>query len=825
MRLIRFLKKNWIFASVLIVLVALSIGLTGIIIHGTLNSPYIGAKIESKKGLWEVTHINKNGPAEKSGLKLGDKILKIGNLNYSPQVFTYHFDIASPKELKNWVKNRNFLYYHFIKNKKIELNLSLGNSIFIIPIQYPIALASSKLFSTLLLFGFVLSAIIVFLFQGYSTSGKAYSIFSVLLYLYLAPFIQDSLELPGPPIFNRLNAYLAYYLFLILTPFFLHFVLKVDSENRFFISKKPILSLYGLFGGILGFYALGFGTMQLWVWFTFGLFLSASGFLIWRFFKTTNLVSKKKLKWIAWGIIVSIGPTFIATIEIAILGHSLLGENNLIYNMMLLTIPISSTIALTGYKLWAIDNVLYKSIQVLIAFTMLWSITLMLGPFSSSIYSFISQPLVLIPYLLIFSYILNKISNKFEKKFLSRWFFKGHYEFEKSLLEIFQSGNKYLLSIQKSMQALSHNSIVQEIYVAYQKKDELVFSTNKGTTKFLMNTQFSDFLSSTNLQFFHNSPLAINLAPKSKIKINDQAKFYDYCFPLWSSEKIIGGLFILAKKGASPLSSGHLELLRKIASDLSHKIVMNLMTEKLNQDTKKRIMEIISTVSHDLKSPLLSMIWSTQNLEFMIDSGASKEKMKESLKTMNFSSEIMENLVQEIIDFTKIESGKEFKYDPKVCHIPAIIKQSLDQFELIAGTKKLRLISTFSHDTIQAMGEKKYYFRIIGNLIDNAIKYSKEDSEIKVSAIKEAEFVRIEVEDKGKGIREKEQGLIFDQFFQEEKNEIVNSVGLGLFIVKKLIVLQKGTIEVLSKVGKGTTFVLRFPLVKEAPLLEKLEKV
>jgi signal transduction histidine kinase len=101
---------------------------------------------------------------------------------------------------------------------------------------------------------------------------------------------------------------------------------------------------------------------------------------------------------------------------------------------------------------------------------------------------------------------------------------------------------------------------------------------------------------------------------------------------------------------------------------------------------------------------------------------------------------------------------------------------------------------------------------VLQNLIDNAIRYSNKNGEIKISLFKENEIAIIRVSDNGRGISAEDLPCIFDRFYQADKSRGTEGSGLGLSIVKWIVEAHKGTIDVESKLSQGSTFTAKLPI-------------
>jgi len=240
-----------------------------------------------------------------------------------------------------------------------------------------------------------------------------------------------------------------------------------------------------------------------------------------------------------------------------------------------------------------------------------------------------------------------------------------------------------------------------------------------------------------------------------------------------------------------------------------------LITAYRNAVKKRMLMEesfnsklnFFTNISHELRTPLTLI---GDPVEDMIDDENLTVKQRNVLQIVRRNVNILMRLVNEILDFRKIQSGKmtmtlsDFDLD-------TYMRQWITVFEASAEKKKVKL-NLDVDDKLSVRADVYKVERICYNLLSNAIKYTKEGGTVNFSAHKEGENYRIQVADTGVGIPKGELPQIFDKFFQAEKHTH-GGTGLGLAIVKAFVELHKGKVEVESEEGKGTTFTVTMPLI------------
>lgn len=246
-------------------------------------------------------------------------------------------------------------------------------------------------------------------------------------------------------------------------------------------------------------------------------------------------------------------------------------------------------------------------------------------------------------------------------------------------------------------------------------------------------------------------------------------------------------------------------------------IVLEDITERKMIDKMRT--EIVSVTSHQLRTPL-SVI--KGNLEMVLEGDAGKitKEQKEILQEAFWGNERMINLVNNLMDISKIEEGRfEMKFEPT--QFEKLIGQAVVELEPLA--KKNKVILEYRPPTLplpKVNIDQARIKQVIQNLVDNAIKYSRIDTRgkvlVEIQKEKEGKFFRVSVQDNGAGIPRDEQEKIFGRFFRASnisKLDPGGGSGLGLYIVKAIIEQSGGRIWFESEgEGKGTTFYFTLPI-------------
>jgi CheY-like chemotaxis protein len=233
-------------------------------------------------------------------------------------------------------------------------------------------------------------------------------------------------------------------------------------------------------------------------------------------------------------------------------------------------------------------------------------------------------------------------------------------------------------------------------------------------------------------------------------------------------------------------------------------------------ETKDRFLSI---VSHDLKTPFSSILGFTDLL--LNDEGLSEIERKQYIKFIQESSSSMLALVNSLLDWNRLQTGR-IKFEPEKIEVQKIIEKC---FNTVVGTaikKKIKLVSNIE-DNLYIFADKQLTIQVFNNLISNAVKFTSEGGVITVSGspAKKTRFFEFSVKDTGIGIKEENQKKLFgiDAKFSTEGTAGEKGTGLGLSLVKEIIEKHGGTIRVESEYGKGSDFRFTLPVASANILL------
>lgn len=225
--------------------------------------------------------------------------------------------------------------------------------------------------------------------------------------------------------------------------------------------------------------------------------------------------------------------------------------------------------------------------------------------------------------------------------------------------------------------------------------------------------------------------------------------------------------------------------------------------------------EFVSVASHQLRTPLTGIKWFTELL-LKGKAGAVSDEQKDFLQQISDSNNRMIALVNDLLNVSRIETGRKFSIEKKLTDIVLMIQEVVEEHQIIAAKRgvTLKLGGRWPKElTLNMDGEKMR--QVFQNLVSNAIKYSKEANGVVAVALDRSESGRVifSVKDNGFGIPKPQQEKIFQKFFRAE-NVLsgFEGTGLGLYIAKAIVEGHGGRIWFESAEGKGTAFFVALPL-------------
>jgi K+-sensing histidine kinase KdpD len=294
-------------------------------------------------------------------------------------------------------------------------------------------------------------------------------------------------------------------------------------------------------------------------------------------------------------------------------------------------------------------------------------------------------------------------------------------------------------------------------------------------------------------------------------------------YPMLAGKQVIGAIYagdFVPKK----FKTRHVRLLAVLSHHLTVAIEKSKLYESLEKkisDYKKTISNLEKTnalktdfcshVSHELKTPLTSMKAYVETLLTHIEDPNFKQRT-EFLEIVGRETDRLIRIVRDILDISRIEFG-ERPLTRKIFSIEELIRDMVSMMQPTLNTKNMRLVMAIPEGLPNVDGDQDLLKQVFINLLNNAIKYSPEDSTIKIGVEERAVELAILVEDEGIGIPEEAIENIFDKYYRvkSDKSSRNDGAGLGLAIVKNIVEQHGGYVAVQSEENKGSTFTFTIP--------------
>ncbi|WDV44603.1 HAMP domain-containing sensor histidine kinase [Clostridiaceae bacterium M8S5] len=217
--------------------------------------------------------------------------------------------------------------------------------------------------------------------------------------------------------------------------------------------------------------------------------------------------------------------------------------------------------------------------------------------------------------------------------------------------------------------------------------------------------------------------------------------------------------------------------------------------------------QFIASISHELRTPLTAIKgWS----ETLLENDTTKDDMMAGLNIINTETLRLTRLVEELLDFSRIER-KELELKLTTVDIGILINDVAHLFEQRSNKESIIInIKEYEQD-MKILGDYNRLKQVLINVIDNSFKFNKNEGYINITVSKEDEYAIIEIEDSGIGIAKNQLKKVTDKFYKG--SEDTSGSGLGLAISKEIIELHKGVFKISSNIGKGTKVIIRLNLI------------
>lgn len=231
-------------------------------------------------------------------------------------------------------------------------------------------------------------------------------------------------------------------------------------------------------------------------------------------------------------------------------------------------------------------------------------------------------------------------------------------------------------------------------------------------------------------------------------------------------------------------------------------VITNYTDQKEIESLKE---DFVATLTHDLKVPIIA---ESNMLEFFLKGkfGELSESQKEAINSMSVSNKELLDLVQTVLDTYKVKEG-EIELNREKTSVKKLLKEIKAEMSPIAQKNNNKIVEKIKTD-FELNIDYLQFKRVIKNLVNNAIIYGKPDTNIEITAVQKDNTSYIYVKDYGKGIAKEDIDKVFNKYYSAHKKFRKVGTGLGLYLSQKLIQAHGGTLEVTSKEGEWSEFVV-----------------
>ncbi len=251
--------------------------------------------------------------------------------------------------------------------------------------------------------------------------------------------------------------------------------------------------------------------------------------------------------------------------------------------------------------------------------------------------------------------------------------------------------------------------------------------------------------------------------------------------------------------------------LSKVESKWKHFLSASALSRENVEKEKDRVKELVSDISHQTKTPMANIRLYTELLKERLEAAqpyAEKDRQENLrlLAEIDRQAEKLGFLIQSLTKMSRLESNI-VEVRPKQLYVSELIDAVVQDILPKAGKKNLEVVNTYTGSGM-AYYDMKWTKEALGNIVDNAVKYSPCGSRVLLSVTEYKLYTAVSVKDFGAGIREEDTAKIFRRFYRTEDVHDEDGVGIGLYLAREIVRRENGYIKVKSKPGQGAEFMM-----------------
>ena len=245
-------------------------------------------------------------------------------------------------------------------------------------------------------------------------------------------------------------------------------------------------------------------------------------------------------------------------------------------------------------------------------------------------------------------------------------------------------------------------------------------------------------------------------------------------------------------------------MLSSVENKLANYLAASTTSAKNVQAEKDKIKTLIADISHQTKTPIANILLYTQ----LLREQSLPEESQPCVDSLESQSRKLQSLIDALVKTSRLESGI-IALCPSAGNLASVIQSAVSQLAPEAEKKGISIVAE-SIDS-EAVFDPKWTEEAIFNLLDNAVKYTPSDGEVRISVTSYELFSAVHISDTGPGIPEEEQPKVFQRFYRGMEHQNEEGVGIGLYLVRQIAEGQGGYVKVTSEKDKGSTFSLYLP--------------
>jgi signal transduction histidine kinase len=549
-----------------------------------------------------------------------------------------------------------------------------------------------------------------------------------------------------------------------------------------------------------------------------------------------DIVHRKQMRWVLLGFSGALfGYVLLWQLPSVLQLEPILSEQTML--LFTLCAPIAIVISILRYQIFDIDQILSKAVVYALVLGVLsaaYTIVFMLvtSIFGYSILQNVKPEAILLLALL---GVLFEPVRKMVQSFVDSKFFRGSYNWrlaQRSLSDAVQNSlDRHTLGTQ----------LAKHLDDLFKPSEITLFDSAGRISERLHNSRIERLSPRLLFWLTDSSPIvvtgSVEAGSSGRIIAKEESQG-DLVIFLALPTKTLGMTGVLAlgrKRSGQPYSTEDIDLLNATAQQAGLAIERLLLTEELvkQQTEAQRLKElsefksyIVSSISHDLKTPISSIKLYAQMLNKGLRRNASPERSKEFVNIIEGESNRLTALIDNVLDHGRIERGV-MQYQKTEIELNTMVTEVEQAMRYLIELQGFESKLTLTQEPLWIHGDPNAIQNVLINLITNAIKYSKERKYIGVETELAGERAIIRVTDKGIGIPADQLEAVFIPFHRVENSDQglqAKGVGLGLSNVRSMVLHHDGTVTLTSEVGVGSTFTLSFPCLPKEETLGLEEK-